>query len=292
MTTLADLRAEGTRGRADLDPDYDARATVSGARFAALMAEYRAGTERCAHWLRHSGVVYDRQSGQKLDIYGPAGQGLPVFVFIHGGYWRALSRHDSGMMAGMLAERGIATVAVDYQLAPGATLTEILRQVRSALAFVFHEGRACGLDPARIHVGGSSAGGHLAAALASDDWQDGFGLPRDVVKSALPVSGLFELAPIAAAFPQDWLWLSEADVAALSPARHLPRPDLPVTVARAAAEAPGFERQSRAYAAALRAQGNPVTELEIPARNHFDVLMDLADPEAALSRALVAQILA
>lgn len=292
MPTLADLRAEGARGRDANDRDYNARATVTPAEFERLMGEYRTASERMAPVLRAGGLVYDAESGQRLDLFAPdGGRDLPVFVFIHGGYWRALAREDSAMMAGMLARHGIATAVIDYRLAPAASLAEITREARAAIAFLWRHGRDHGLDPARLHVGGSSAGGHLAGALAADGWTAELGLPRDVVKSALPVSGLFELAPIRAAFPQDWLQLTEADVAALSPARHLPRPDLPVTLVWAAGEPPGFARQSRAYGVALRAQGNHVTEAEIPGRNHFDVLLDLADPETRISRLLLAQIL-
>ncbi|WP_249126880.1 alpha/beta hydrolase [Brucella oryzae] len=278
---------------ARLDRDYNAKATVLPEAFAAEMVRYReASVAPRADWGRHFDVVYDEESGQRIDIFGPASRsGLnPVFVFIHGGYWRALSKEDSAMMAGMLAAEGIATVAVDYRLAPEVSLAEITREVRAALAFVWHHGREYGLDPDRISVGGSSAGGHLAAALLAEGWQDEFGLPQDVVKFAMPVSGLFELAPVAATFPQEWMKLSPADVDRLSPIRHIPARGCSITVAWSEHEADGFKRQSRAYADCWAAAGGEVKAIEIANRNHYDILMDWCSPETEMSQALLAGI--
>jgi len=278
---------------ARLDRDYNAKATVSPEAFAAEMVRYReTSIAPRADWGRHFDVVYDEESGQRIDIFGPPSRSgpCPVFVFVHGGYWRALSKEDSAMMAGMLAAEGIATVVVDYRLAPEVSLAEITREVRAALAFVWRHGGEYGLDPDRIAVGGSSAGGHLAGALVAEGWQDDFGLPSDVVKFAMPVSGLFELAPLAATFPQEWLNLGPADVDQLSPTRHIPVRGCPIAVAWAEHEADGFKRQSRAYAEGWAAAGGEAKTIEVANRNHYDILMDWCSSETEMSRALLAGI--
>ncbi|MET7300566.1 alpha/beta hydrolase [Embleya sp. NPDC005575] len=171
---------------------FDARATVGPERFARLMERYRADSVAAVTDLPGvAGVVYDVASGERLDVWGPgsADAPRPVFVFVHGGYWRALSRGESAFGARMLAEHGVATVVPDYTLAPGATLEEITRQVRAAIAWVYHEGPRHGLDRSRVVVGGSSAGGHLAAMTMVDGWQAEFGLPEDVVAAGFPISG-------------------------------------------------------------------------------------------------------
>ena len=285
---MNELTAEAAWPPERIDADYNARATV-GDRFAEEMRAYRERSDEVrGPYLSRADLVYDAESGQTLDLFGlnPQAGPQPVFVFIHGGYWRALSKRDSAMMAGMLAERGIATAVIDYRLAPQASLAEIVREVRAAIAFLWREGRMLGLDPERIHVGGSSAGGHLAAMLAAGGWQAAFGLPDNAVKSALLLSGLFELAPIAS-FTREWLALDEADVAALSPLRHLPREGYPVAIVWAQGEAPGFKRQSTAFHRAWLDAGFPAQALEVPGRNHFDILMELRDPETALSRLLL-----
>jgi arylformamidase len=283
------LAAEAGWPRERLDRDYSARATVTPEVFDAEMRRYRAlSAELGAPWATHRGVVYDEQSGQALDIFGTApGELRPVFVFIHGGYWRMLSRHDSAFMAGMLARRGIATAAVDYRLAPEVSLAEIVRQVRAAVTFLWRHGRDHGVDPDRIFVGGSSAGGHLAGTVIAGGWHEEFGVPEDVAKGAMPISGLFHLAPIAKSFVQEWLPLDDAAVQALSPAENLPRRGCPVVVAYADSEAGGFKRQSVEYDRLWRAAGFFSELVEVQGRNHFDVVLELADEKTVLSQALL-----
>ncbi len=289
---MSPLTHEINLSPAQLDADYNARATVTAAAFDAEIERYRAATSLARQsWARALDVIYDAESGQRLDIYGPApradGAPVPVFVYLHGGYWRALSKGDSAMMADLLARAGIATVVIDYQLSPEVRLGEIVRQVRAAMAFVWHKGRDYGLDLAQISVGGSSAGGHLTGAVLAQGWHEDFALPNDFIRFAMPISGLFELAPISRSFAQGWLNLDEAEVAALSPMRHLPEKGCPMVLAWAEKEPAGFMRQSRAYGAEWRKTGAPLHEIEIAGRNHFDILMDFTDPQSALARALV-----
>lgn len=287
---LEALRAEAGLARARLDGDYNARASVSPARFEREMQRYRALSEP-ARAMQGTALdlVYDEESGQSLDIFGAAAPGerlRPVFLFIHGGYWRALSKADSAFMAPMLGRHDIATAVLDYRLAPAVSLAEIVREVRAAVAFLWRRGANFGIDPQRIYVGGSSAGGHLTGAVLADGWQERLALPPQVIKGALPISGLFHLAPIARSFVQEWIQLSPEDVVALSPAEHVPRAGCPIVVAFAAGEPDGFGRQSRAYHALWQASGSVSSLVEVPDRNHFDVVLDLADDDSALSHTL------
>jgi len=286
--TTSTLAEEATWPRERLDRDYGARATVSPELFEAEMQRYRALSDAVREpWATHLDVIYDEESGQTLDIFGTGEDPRAAFVFIHGGYWRMLSKRDSAFMAGMLARRGIATVAIDYRLAPDVPLAEIVREVRASIAFLWKNGRRNGIDPDRIYVGGSSAGGHLTGTVISAGWHEAFGVPRDVVKGALPVSGLFHLGPISQSFVRDWMPLDEASVASLSPTENLPRKACPIVLAYADSEADGFKRQSQEYHRLWRQAGLPSTLMEIAGRNHFDVILDLADEHTALAQALL-----
>lgn len=279
-----DLAAEGLWDRARLDADYTARATVSAEDFARIIGDY-AEASKAAWALPHprAGLRYDPASAEVMDLFGTVpGARRPAVLFIHGGYWRALSRHHSAFLAPMLAGQGVATAVPDYTLAPAASLSEITRQMRAALAYLWANGPDLGIDRERIVVAGSSAGGHLAAALAMPGWQADFGLPERPVHGLLPISGLFDLAPLAASHIDGWMRFTPAEIADLSPIRRLPAPPVPTVVALGGHEAAGFGRNARAYAQAV---GAPV--LSVAGRNHFDVILDLCAPQTELSQALL-----
>jgi arylformamidase len=275
------VRHEADWPRARIDADYTAKDCIDAQGFDTVIAAYARQSIPAADLPgARLNLCYDPASGQVMDLYG-AGGGCPVVMFIHGGYWRALSKDHSAFMAPMLAARGIATAVPDYTLAPAASLTEITRQMRAAFAYLWHNADTLGIDRTRIVVAGSSAGGHLAAVLASDGWQADHDLPPGALRGAMPISGVFELAPIAASHVQDWMSLTADEVATLSPLRHPTSTKLVVAVAQD--EVPGFHRQSHAYANALG-----LSVLMVPGRNHFDVILDLMDDNTTLSQALIA----
>lgn len=277
------LQDEATLPRARLDADYTARATVSDAEFGRIIGQYRDLTARAQASCPFQTHEFCGNTGLALDLYGAnPDEKRPLVIFVHGGYWRALDRGHSGFAAPMLAAQGIACAVPDYRLAPAVSITEIIDDCRRALAWLWTHADRLGIDRRRIVVTGSSAGGHLAAALAQPGWQAGQSLPEQPLRGCLPVSGLFELAPLAASHVQDWMRFTP-DELAQSPMRHPPRALRgALALAEGPGEAPGFHRQSDAYAALT---GWPV--LRLPARNHFDVILDLADGQTELAKALV-----
>ena len=73
--------------RAEMDRQYNARETVAA--YDDELARYRAESDRVRADIPHErDIVYDERSGERLDFY-PAEPGAPLFVWIHGGYWRA-----------------------------------------------------------------------------------------------------------------------------------------------------------------------------------------------------------
>lgn len=268
----------------ELDAAYNVRRKAGEELFARHMERYRAESERAVDGLPgRPGIVYDEASGERLDVWG-TGEGLrPVFVYLHGGYWMALSRDVSSFMARGLWEQGVATVVPDYTLAPKASLEEIVRQVRACVAWVHRHGRDHGLDPERIVVGGSSAGGHLTGMVMAGGWQEAFGLPRDVVKGAMPISGLFDIRPITRVYVNDVVGLDLERAAALSPALLPVEHRCPAVFVVAEDDGEGFLEQSRWFQ--LRWGAGEL--IVAPGRDHFDVVFDLADPESRVGAALL-----
>lgn len=267
---------------------YDARGSVPD--FDACVAQY---AQLAREVNRDCIGIYDLPYGQsraeRLDLFPTrlADQPAPVFVFIHGGYWRSQTKEDAPIMAKALTQAGIALCTLEYTLLPDATLAEVVRQVRSAVAWLYRNGASYGLDPARIHVGGSSAGAHLAAMAAADGWTQSYGLPHDVVKGMVGLSGLYELTPLCDIGPNEWLQLHADQTRRVSPLHHLPRPGLPMVLAVGGLETDGFKNQTRVYESACRAHGLQVQHVPVPQCNHFDLLCELAQPESDLCRAVL-----
>ena len=265
-----------------LDREYAIRDTVPD--IAPFLEEYARLSAVARETLEcRLDVAYGPGADEVVDVF-PAGEGAPVFVYVHGGYWRMLSHKESAFMAPCMAPRGVAVVAVNYALAPGATLDDIVRQCRAAVAWTWRNASGFGADPGRIHVGGSSAGGHLTGMLAAGGWHEAAGVPADVVKGAVPLSGLHDLEPVRLSHVNEWARLDEAAARRNSPVRHLPEAGCPLVVSYGASETSEFKRQSGLLADAWREKGWPVDIFEHPARNHFDLVFDLCDPDSLLGR--------
>ena len=205
-------------------------------------------------------------------------QGAPVFVFIHGGYWQWRTKEDFACVATGPLSAGMHVILAEYTLAPQARMAAIVAEIGALLdALQSHPvlGPRTGQAP-RIVLAGHSAGGHLAAMHRS----------HPAVAGMLAISGIFELDPIARGVLNDALQLSDADVAACSPQRHIAR-GAPTCIAVGGAELPELQRQSRDYAAAMQDAGESADLRMLPARNHFDILAELESPEGSLLRQAV-----
>lgn len=233
------------------------------------------------------GVRYGPTVDEYLDVFPAARPDAPVLVFVHGGYWVMASPREFSFVARGLAALGITTVIPNYSLCPAVTLDEITRQNRAAVAWTHANIRRWNGDPARIHVAGHSAGGQQTGMIVATDWARDYGLPADLVKGALPVSGLFDLGPFPYSFLQPSLQLTWDCVARQSPLRHIPAAGgPPLLVAVGARETPEFLRQSRTYTDAWRAAGHAADLLELPGADHFTAIHGFADAGSPLLQRL------
>jgi arylformamidase len=134
-------------------------------------------------------------------------------------------------------------------------------------------------------LGGHSAGGHLAAALLA-------GLGGAEAAAALAgvvaVSGVFDLAPVAASYVNDRVGLDATDVAALSPLYADPLRDVPMHLVVGGDEPEAFRLHTAALAQAWAPRLPRLSVREAPGRDHFDVLDELADPASPSFAALLA----
>jgi arylformamidase len=224
-------------------------------------------------------VAYGTDPRERIDVFPARAPASPVFVYLHGGYWRALDKRDQSFVAPAFVDAGAMVVLPDYSLCPAVSIEHIARQSVQALAWVYRHAAEYGGDPRRIVACGHSAGGHLATLLLACDWKSvAPDLPADLVKAALSISGIYELEPLRhAPFLAADIALSAESALRLSPAAmRAPLAGSLVTVV-GGDESEEFHRQAACIAAAWGRE-IVVAHESVEARNHMDVLHELADP--------------
>jgi arylformamidase len=263
------------------DREYNARAAIPGhASIFASWAERAAATRRLRACLQN--LRFGDSAAETLDLFTVRDDGAPLFVFIHGGYWRSLDKADFSWLATPFVERGIAVALINYGLAPRTPMEDIVRQTLRALAWLYRNADLNGVDRERIFVGGHSAGGHLTAMAMAALWPAfATDLPPDLVKGGLAVSGLFDLQPLLfAPFVNVDLQLDARRADRLSPALMPAATKAPLITAVGALESSEFRRQSELLGAAWKA--NVVRHLKVPGANHLSVCDELGNADSAL----------
>jgi arylformamidase len=235
-------------------------------------------------------LLWGERPDEIFDYFPAAFAHAPLLVYFHGGYWQEHSKDESLFAAPDCVGNGIAFAAIDYTLAPRASVGFIVEQCRRAIASLHQQAAALGFDARRIYVAGNSAGAHLAAMLLVAGWQTAYGLADDVVAGAVLLSGIYDLEPLVGTYIDAALHLTDEDVAALSPLRLKAGRPVRTVVAWGDNETAEFKRQSRAFAAALMESGFPVSAFELAGTNHFDIVFGLANRGSVLGEATLALI--
>jgi acetyl esterase/lipase len=235
-----------------------------------------------------------------LDLYRPADKDThPVLFFLHGGGWVMGSKdnyfgfYGYGTIARCLAERGLVVVLPNYRLSPAVRHPEHVKDVARAFAWTCRNAAKFGGDPRNIFVCGHSAGGHLAALLASDEtylkdvgrsWRD--------IRGVIGISGVYrvddldlklslagpggarvlhtDVRPFAVVFGDDPKLARQA-----SPLTHV-RPGLPpFLLVNAGLDYPRLAEMAGEFAAALKKNGCDVRTRTIGWRTHETVVFDI-----------------
>ncbi len=241
-----------------------------------------------ARWLKRSAALRDSRdvaidlaygSGDRdrLDLFRAAAGG-PLLVYIHGGYWQRGDKDMYSFVAESFLDAGINVAMINYTLTPACRVGDIAPQVRRCMAWLWHNSVDLGFDRERLSVMGHSAGGHLTAMMMATDWP-AFdpALPDDFIRSALPISGIFELEPLVHTSINAGPRMDVAEARRESPlfmeicgnASHL--------VIAGGAETPEFARQSDAYCDRFRTERRTMERYDVPGENHFGELERLAE---------------
>ncbi|XP_041368286.1 kynurenine formamidase-like [Gigantopelta aegis] len=250
---------------------------------------------REATWLLNCDGEISYGSGplQKLDIFTAKNaqiKGVPIFVFIHGGYWHMMGRAKSSFLAPPLAKAGSTVVIVGYDLAPAVTMDKIVSEIKQAIRFVLKLAKE--RQSSGVYLCGHSAGAHLAAVMLACEFSDDDAFDSEIIKGAFLVSGVYDLRPLVQTTVNEPLKMTENDAWRLSPfsfvgeiAAQSRQRDILFAVAEY--DSPEFRRQSAEMEKELRSRGVKTRFIDVPDTDHFDVIEKLKKEDYSLTKEMI-----
>jgi alpha-L-fucosidase 2 len=220
---------------------------------------------------------------QTMDYYAAEGAGPhPAVILVHGGgFTSGTSRNGSeAYCADFLVPAGYAVFSINYRLAPGATVAEMLADVQRSIRFVRHDATKYRVDPDKIILLGGSAGGYLSnlAGVSKPSVGAGTAFPyqqeSDKLAAVITLYGISDLAKmpdpsfvgrnelLGTAAP------TEDDLAAASPLHHVHADTPPFLFIHGSRDPSVPLMQSVALQERLEAAGNRADLIVIPGGIH------------------------
>jgi len=237
-------------------------------------------------------IAYGDGDRETLDILYPDADGpVPLIVFLHGGYWLSMTKDSYSFIGKNFVDAGAAFAVIGFGLCPEITLAHMTDQVERAIGHLWDRADQYGFDREKFYLAGHSSGGHLAAMVLGGGISGNPAVPPETFKASVIVSGLFDLAPIAATYINNYIQIDDQGVRDLSPLHHVPPAGKkmgPLILGTGEHElAEYFLHQSR-YAAAWVENGHELKMCDAAGYQHFDVPSDLANADGGLHRAFSA----
>lgn len=267
--------------QAELDRQHEQRAGPS----AEVIQRYAQQSKRIGDSFATPEIFsYGSSPAETFDLYKAKSPNAPIHVFIHGGAWRLLSKKDSAFPADNFVRSGAHFIALDFAQLPSVKSYGDAHtgQTRGCLDFPKRE-EIWRRPRSNTHFG-TFIRRHLAACVAVTDWPSDFDLPRELVKSVICVSGIYDLFPVRLSARNDYVKLDTQTEQTLSPIRQLQHLSAQVFVCCGELESDEFRRQSRECAQAL-GSSLAAPHVELKGLNHYEAAGILADPDHGLGLA-------
>ena len=258
--------------------------------FSELGARYHAEAIRRGAGIDGTEFRYGDDPYQSLMVFRPQKATGPVLLFLHGGGWTNGYKEWMAFMAPAMTTAGIVFVSAGYRLAPKAVFPAGFEDAVAAVAWVHRKISEHGGDPRRLFVGGHSAGGHYTALLAvRRDWQTALGLPRDVIRGCLPVSGVFDFTE-GSGLSMRPRFLGPADSGSerpASPLHNIQDKPPPFLIAHGSKDFPHLMRQAEEMEQALAKAGGKVARIVLEGCDHLSASYACGDAQGAWAPAAV-----
>jgi arylformamidase len=229
---------------------------------------------------------------ERLEVYSTKRANAPIHIHLHGGAWHQRPAAEYAFPAEMLMNAGAHYVVPDFISVGEANgdLMPMAEHVRRAIAWSVRNAKDFGGDAERVYLSGFSSGAHLAGVALLTEWRRDFDLPDNVIKGAVLSSGMYDLKPVRLSARSKYVKFTDEMEERLSTQRHLARITTPLVLAHGSYETPEFQRQTRDFAAALKAANKPVQYFVDENYNHFEMMETFASPYGLLGRAVLDQM--
>jgi acetyl esterase/lipase len=240
------------------------------------------------------------QNKNKLDLYLPKRhKNYPVLFFVHGGAWVHGDKDFFGLYRRWgtdWAKRGVGVVVTNYRLSPGVQHPAHIQDVAKAFAWTHQNIRRYGGSAELLFVCGHSAGGHLAALLATDETHlkaEKLGLKA--IRGAIPISGVYRVHNlmvyaglgmtsansdlVESVFekhvnPLRWVFGDDAKIQKdASPLTHVKAGIPPFLILYGDRDLPTLPETAKEFAQALKAKKCDYRELEVKQAGHLMILL-------------------
>ncbi|OOG65996.1 alpha/beta hydrolase [Rhodanobacter sp. B04] len=227
-------------------------------------------------------VVFDVQHHLALDVYRPASvEHAPIVVFFYGGDWMRGKRQWYRFTGAALAARGVIVVVPDYRKYPGVKMDGFMRDAADAVAWTHAHAAQIGGDAGGIFVMGHSAGGQIAALLATDPrWLEADGMQPRELAGFIGLAGVYDFVPIAAK-EKDMIGMfgkTPAEQRSAQPVSFVHGAEPPMLLLHGTADHEVDPSNSKSLARAMQARHEDVTLKLYPGVGHSALLLSISRP--------------
>jgi arylformamidase len=223
---------------------------------------------------------------ERIDVFPNPNPKAPILIFVHGGWWLKTTRKHWSYTAYGFVQHGYTVIVSDYTLCPKGRIPDITQANRAAVAWAYEHADEINGDRDRIYLAGHSAGGQQAGMMAVTDWVQ-HGLPADVLKAVVPLSGIFDMRVIQHSYLNGFVQLNGESVQTQSAILHIPDSAPPIQLMVAEEESTEFHRQAEEFLEAWKAKKLDGSLVIIPDEDHSTYIFEMGHPDSPTCNAVV-----